>query len=474
MGLTIQGEWDVRHTMNLVHSLVPSGLPSMIRSRAALASLVFISAVLLNACRENEQAGHAGAFWSGSEPVEVASGHAIRGPWRQNESDFDYVDDPAVAISDDGHVGVAWIDQARKDLFFQMYTPAAKARFPEPINVSSSPGTFSWLPRLAFAPGEPRRVYALWQEIVFSGGNHGGEIFFARSRNGGATFDSPINLSNSVAGDGKGLLTADRWDNGSLDLAIGPDGRIYAAWTEYEGRLWVSRSTDAGATFNKAVHVAGDASRPARAPALVADRSGSVHLAWSAGGQAPGKIHVSASRDGQSFAAPQIMPSSGHADAPDIAADSQGRLHIVFAESPDGLLGQYRIRYTQRDSGGGQFAEPKTIAGPDPGVSSVNFPNLAVDAAGRLYIVWKRFPHSRQHPHGLGFTMSPDGGHRFAKPEIVPESDNPGLGFSGGLQGSLMARLAVNASGALALADSTFAPGGSSHIWLWRKPAAAR
>lgn len=446
----------------------------MIRCSTALGSLAVVSVALLNACHESERAENAETFWAGIKPVEVASGRAIRGPWHQNESDFDYVDDPGVAITDAGHVGVAWIDQARKDLFFQMYTPAGKVSFPEPVNVSSSPGTFSWLPRLAFAPRQPQRVYALWQEIVFSGGNHGGEIFFARSSDSGETFDAPVNLSNSVAGDGKGRLAAEHWDNGSLDLAIGPDGRIYAAWTEYEGRLWVSRSTDGGATFSEAVHVAGDANRPARAPALEAERGGTIHLAWSAGGQAAGNIHVATSRTGRSFGAPQFVPSSGHADAPDIAMDSQGRLHLVFSESPGASLLQYRIRYARQDPGSGRFSEPRTVAGPEPEIDSVNFPNLAVDAADRLYIAWKRFPDRRQHSRGLGFTMSLDGGQRFAKPEIVPDSDNTSLGFNGSLQGSLMARLAVNADGSLVLANSTFAPGRSSHIWLWRKSAAAR
>ena len=447
----------------------------MTRRSMALGSVAFFSAALLNACLESGQAGDGDACWAGIKPVEVAEGRAHRGPWRMNESDFDYVDDPTVAITDDGHIGVAWADQSRQDVYFQMYTPAGQARFPKPVNVSSNPGTFSWLPRLIIAADDHQRVYALWQEIVFSGGSHGGEIFFARSADGGATFSAPINLSNSLAGDGKGRLTAERWDNGSLDLAAGPNGHLYAAWTEYEGRLWVSRSADAGATFAEAIHVTGDAKRAARAPALEVDGGGAIHLAWSVGGQAAADIRIATSLDGgRSFGALQIVASSGHADAPKIVADSQGKLHLVYGESPDGPLRQYRIRYARRDAGSGRFSEPRTIAAADAGADSVNFPDLAVDAANRLYVVWKLFPDRRQFSRGLGFTVSHDGGQSFAEPEIVPESDDPNLGFSGSLQGSLMARLAVNADGALAVVNSTFAPGRSSHVWLWRRAAPAR
>ena len=180
------------------------------------------------------------------ERMEVARGKAVRGPWRMNESVWHFVDDPTVAITDQGNAGVAWADHSQKDILFQVYAPDGSRRFVEPVNVSRSPGIFSWLPRVIMASGHPEEVYILWQEIIFSGGTHGGEIFFARSADGGKTFSDPLNLSNSVAGDGKGRLTKGIWFNGSLDLAMSAEGTLYAAWTEYEGALRFSRSTDLG------------------------------------------------------------------------------------------------------------------------------------------------------------------------------------------------------------------------------------
>ena len=149
--------------------------------------------------------------------IEVASGGGHQGPWRQNVSRFDYVDDPTVAIDAAGRVAVAWTDQSRKDIFFQLYGPDGKPRLKAPVNVSRSPDVFSWLPRLLFASRDAREIYVLWQEIVFSGGTHGGEIFFARSTDGGRTFGAPINLSNTIAGAGKGRLTRRRWQIVRLD-----------------------------------------------------------------------------------------------------------------------------------------------------------------------------------------------------------------------------------------------------------------
>ncbi len=203
--------------------------------------------VLWVAASARGQTEVAGVIWS--ERIEIAAGDAYQGPWRMNRSEFHYVDDPAVAMDEAGSVGVVWADQTRRDLFFQRYSPDGEKRFANPVNVSRSPNVFSWLLRLVLSAGDPREVYVLWQEIVFAGGTHGGEIFFARSSDGSESFHPPVDLSNSLAGDGKGRLTRRYWHNGSLDLASGAGGVLHAAWTEYEGSLLVSRSADAGNSY---------------------------------------------------------------------------------------------------------------------------------------------------------------------------------------------------------------------------------
>ncbi|MGE5842980.1 MAG: hypothetical protein ACM335_11910, partial [Deltaproteobacteria bacterium] len=50
------------------------------------------------------------------ERIEVAKGKAVRGPWLMNESVWHFVDDPTVAITDQGNAGVAWVDHTTKDI----------------------------------------------------------------------------------------------------------------------------------------------------------------------------------------------------------------------------------------------------------------------------------------------------------------------------------------------------------------------
>jgi hypothetical protein len=281
--------------------------------------------------------------------TEIAAGRGERGPWRQNESRFDYVDDPTVAINDRGEVTVAWVEQARKDVFLQRIAPDGTKHPRRPLNVSRSPSTFSWLPRIVIAPDAPQKVFILWQEIIFAGGSHGGDIFFARSGDGGATFSEPVNLSNSVGGDGKGRITRDIWHNGSLDLVAGADGTLYAAWTEYAGPLWFSRSTDGGESFSRPRRVAASAddklAKPARGPSLALGPDRAVYLAWTTGDDNAADIRVAKSTDGgTTFSAPRVVaPGKGYSDAPKLAVDSGGALHLVYAESSGGPFDRYHI-----------------------------------------------------------------------------------------------------------------------------------
>jgi hypothetical protein len=403
------------------------------------------------------------------EALVVAAGEAHVGPWRMNESDWRYVDDASVALDENGMAAVVWADQAQQDVFLQRYDRDLAPQLDAPTNISRSADTFSWLPRVLIAANEPDTIYVLWQEIIFSGGTHGGEILFARSQDGGETFSEPVNLSITQNGAGKGRLTERRWDNGSLDLAEGPAGEVWTAWTEYQGRLRISRSSDGGRTFSEPKHIAGSDSRPARAPSVAVDGDGRAHLAWTVGEDPAADIRYTIfdSRD-ESFEAPRSVDATGgHADAPKLAVGNNGIVHLVYAESPGGPRQRAHIRYT-RARAGERFRVPEDISIPHAErFASVGFPSLAI-AGAKLYVLWELFSGLGQRSRGLGMTRSTDDGEHFAGPEIVPHSGESDWGFNGSLQGLLMRKLAVNDAGDIAVVNSTFQQGERSLVRLIR------
>jgi hypothetical protein len=380
----------------------------------------------------------AAIVWHGS--TEIAAGRAERGPWQQNESRYDYVDDPAVAIDERGGVAFAWVDQEKKDVYF--------GKQGEAVNVSRSPDTFSWLPRIAVAG---YKVFVLWQEIIFSGGSHGGDMLFARSDDGGQTFSEPLNLSSSLAGDGKGRINPQLWHNGSYDLALGADGALYAAWTEYEGRLWLRRSAD-GRTFSNKISIRTE--KPARAPSL-AVQGNSVYLAWTVGDERSADVRIARSDDGgATFGKASIVHrSKPYSDAPRIALDGRGVLHLVYAEGR-------RIVYSRSSDRGSSFERPRAVSPENAG-----FPALELDGAGNLYVLWERFAEHPHLPRGLALAVSRDGGGTF---EAGAVPDSAGAGWNGSSQGLLMRKLAVGRQGAVAIVNSSLKQNDASRVWLTR------
>lgn len=406
--------------------------------------------------------------WQGS--LEIASGRGERGPWQQNDSRYDYVDDPAVAIDDQGEISVVWVEQARKDVFFQRLSAEGKRQLATPVNVSRSPATFSWLPRIIIAPDDQNTIFILWQEILFAGGAHGGDIVFARSTDGGRTFSSPRNLSQSVGGDGKGRINKEVWHNGSLDLVAGRDGALYAAWTEYGGQLWFVRSTDGGNTFSRPQHLAGGGNaKPVRAPSLALGPGRNIYLAWTTGEDDAADIHLMQSDDGgASFGELHVVARTNtYSDAPKLAVDRGGIIHLAHAESSGGPFGQYRVRYLQSPDGGRSFTAPREMALPAADTGAA-FPSLAIDDKGRLLILWERYQSRQQRPRGLALVASQDGGRSFSEPLMVPESSDPEGGANGSHQGLLMEKLAMNSAGAVAIVNSSLKQDAASRVWLIR------
>lgn len=378
-------------------------------------------------------------------PVQdVASGGGAKGPWRQNDSEYDYVDDGTLAFLPGGGLAVAWVDQRRKEVLLQVLGADGRARA-APVDVSRSPATFSWMPRIA--AGDSDTLHLLWQEIIFSGGSHGGDILYARSLDGGRSFSQPVNLSASPGGDGKGRLDRDTWSNGSLDLAVGADGKVYAAWTEYDGALWLARSRDGGRSFTPPQRIAGDDKHPARGPSLALG-GGKVYLAWTVGEDPDADIRVSSSPDnGASFSAPVLVGAKGaRADAPRLAFDGGGRLHLVYME-------QAAIRHVRSEGPELAFGTPRTLSTHGEAAMA---PQLAIDAHGRAHVAW-------ESAQGLRYTRDASA----VAPVTVPHS-RPGAGArQGSQQGMLGKKLAVG-DRMVALVNSSLTRGDGSRVWVMR------
>jgi hypothetical protein len=188
-------------------------------------------------------------------------------------------------------------------------------------------------------------------------------------------------------------------------------------------------------------------------------------VAWTVGETDHAAIHVARSTDGKTFSKPTVVEASarGYSDAPKLALDADGRLHLAFARTRGGPFEPAEVRYT-RSRDGTTFEPTRLISQPFASGIAGSFPSLAVEG-NRVVITWDYSPKADQPPHGIGIAYSADDGARFTRPALIEGTQDAGP--NGGFEGRLMRKLAVRGD-TIAVVNSAKRAGESSRVWMLR------
>ena len=158
-----------------------------------------------------------------------------------------------------GHLAVAAI----LGFFVSCGAVQAQLAFSAPKNVSNNTD-FSFTPQMAV--DSAGNIYAVWEDDTANNSN----ILFSRSTDGGATFSTPRNLSNT-----SGFSFNPR-------IFVDSNNNINVVWEDdTPGNLDVfySHSNDTGTTFSTPVNVSNDSS-DSSSPQVAADSAGNVFVVW--------------------------------------------------------------------------------------------------------------------------------------------------------------------------------------------------
>ncbi len=167
-------------------------------------------------------------------------------------------------------------------------------------------------------------VYVAYSSFTGSGATEQSEILFTRSLDCGQTWSVPKSLSSGSR----------RVQN--AQIAVNPaNGHVYVSWrrfkyTSQDDAIMVVRSTDGGATFNRAVRVSGvrpfdqgstqTAFRTNGFQTMAFDAAGRAYLAWTERGHAPARpdplngdarIVLSTSTNGTNWTVPSAIQPAG-------------------------------------------------------------------------------------------------------------------------------------------------------------------
>ncbi len=271
-------------------------------------------------------------------------------------------------------------------------------------------------------------------------------IAFARSTDGGRTFETPISVPGSVGSN------YNSWDPA---VAVGPNGTVYAAFMLSRSSQWypvVAASFDRGATFTQVTQlVPPDEQNWGDRDFIAVGPDGTVYVTWDYGpsrktvtfvcdpsgscGFSTGQLNVvmqKSTDQGRTFTpigAPGSyvspgFPASGGDSAP-MVVEPSGRIDVLYqgyqiTDTTTYAMDPAYEYFTSSSDGGTTWSTPVRL-GPDSGTMSLSEwwidGDLAMDAGGNLYAVWD----TQGAANDIGWlSYSRDHGAHWSEPVQVP------------------------------------------------------
>jgi hypothetical protein len=271
-------------------------------------------------------------------------------------------------------------------------------------------------------------------------GCHG--IGFARSTDGGKTFQTPISVPGTVGSN------FNVWDPA---VAVGPDGTVYVAFMRAKNGQWfpvVDASFDHGQTFSQSTELTPpDAKNWGDRDFIAVGPDGTVYVTWDYGPSRAVVTYICASNGSCGFATGDLnvvmqkstdhgrtfgpmtyvspgFPASGGDSGP-MVIEPSGRIDVLYQGYQITNTTTYTMNpaysyFTSSTDGGATWSPPVRL-GPDNGTMSLSEwwidGDIGLDSAGNLYAVWD----TQGDNNDIGWlSYSTDGGGRWSRPVQVP------------------------------------------------------
>ena len=362
----------------------------MLRNR-----LVVIGAVMAGAqgCRD------AGARTTLSEPETVSASTTVGAA-------------PMFAVSPSGKRAVAWVSAPGGGTDGRLYVAAGGA----PSELRDTLGPIEphgeAPPKLAYAADGS--LYALYAVAKVVPGRRFpmSSLRLARSADDGATWSAPLTIASDSAFGTRNFHA----------LHAGSDGSLYVAWLESnqgKSKTFLTRSTDAGTTWNTPVMADSAQSCPCCRTAIATAPDGALYVAWRT--VMPGNVRDVVVARSNDHGATWTAPVRVHADewvfdgcphaGPSMQVDSAGVVHIAWWTGKQGVAGTYYARSTD---GGKTFLDPVAL-----GVGEFSAPahvQLALGPEGTVVTVWD---DGTVKTPKVVMRVSRDGGASFSPATLV-------------------------------------------------------
>jgi hypothetical protein len=330
-----------------------SGYPALAADSSSRIHVVWQDATPLNDELFYKKSTDGGATWIG----------AMRLTWNPSVSG-----EPALAIDSSDIIHLVWKDKAPG--YHQIY------------HKKSTDGGATWITkRLCWSSGDSHHpvlaidsndhIHVIWRD--YESGDF--ELYYRKSTNGGSNWTGTKRLT---------------WASGptySPAIAIDSSDNIYIAWqndvdeyiTNYE--IFYIMSVDGGLTWSMAKRLTWN-SGWSEAPAIAADSSDNIFIAWQDGPPTNREIYYKMSTDGgTTWATKKLTWNPGNSFSPAMVIDANDYIHISWYDySP----GNAEIFYKNSTDGGITWKTKRLTWNLGQSME----PFLAIDTSDKIHVVW--------------------------------------------------------------------------------------
>ncbi|MBI3008106.1 MAG: fibronectin type III domain-containing protein [Candidatus Omnitrophica bacterium] len=269
---------------------------------------------------------------------------------------------PAITVDNTGLIHVVWrdfrLDTTNGDIF---YTKSSDGIYWTSVHVDDAGLVAADQPAVAVSPNGD--IHVVWTDFRTSGNE--GDIFYAKSTNGGASFGTNKNI------DGAGITKADQ-----PSIAIDTSGNINIMWRDFrngDADIYSSRSIDGGSTFSKPTRVNDDTIKSGKIqllPSVGVDPNGKAYAVWEDGRNGHFDIF---SAKGPALTVP-LAPTGVTATAGD------KQIVLDWDDNTESDLAGYNV--LRSTSSGGTFSKVNTTS-----ITVSNFTNTALTNGTQYFFV---------------------------------------------------------------------------------------
>lgn len=247
-------------------------------------------------------------------------------------------------------------------------------------------------------------VYVVWKEGT---GPDFFDLFFAKSIDGGNTFDEPVNLTN-----GDSFYPDPR--------IVVSENNVYVLWedrTSPEGidSIYFTKSNDGGESFDepRVLDPVNDIENQIFRPMRMIESNGALYIFasyYDRNTKENVMLFMNSKDNGNTFSDPTTLFESGNWEEVDVAVDGKGVIYVLADDRMDyDEVGNLNLRKIFPDGTLGDIAKV------NGGKTAVTNPELAI-SGNNVYSAWRSWEDDRWN---LAFTKSHDGGETFDEPKTL-------------------------------------------------------